>query len=59
MLHEDESLIEWHNQFDNVEDLCREYIKENPKYRTGHRNSGIISELWWSWEKIEILCDIE
>jgi hypothetical protein len=28
-------------------------------YRTGHRNSGIISELWWSWEKIEILCDIE
>ncbi len=59
MLHEDESLIEWRNQFDNVEDLCKEFIKVNPMYQTGHINSAIISELWWTGEKIEILCDIE
>ena len=59
MLHEDESLIEWYNQFDNVEDLCKEFIKVNPMYWSGHRNASIISLLWWSGEKIEVLCRLE
>ena len=58
-LHEDESLIEWRNQFDNVEDLCKEFIKVNPMYWSGHRNASIISLLWWSGEKIEVLCRLE
>ena len=56
ILHEDSSLIEWNNQFDNVEDLCKEFIKVNPMYWSGHRNTSIVSLLWWSGEKIEILC---
>ena len=59
ILHEDESLIEWRNQFDNVEDLCNEFIKVNPMYWSGHRNTSIVSLLWWSGEKIEILCRLE
>ena len=59
MLHEDESLIEWYNQFDNVEDLCKEFIKVNPMYWSGHKNASIISLLWWSGEKIEVLCRLE
>ena len=59
MLHEDESLIEWRKQFDNVEDLCKEFIKVNPMYWSGHRNSSIVSLLWWSGEKIEVLCRLE
>ena len=59
MLHEDESLIEWYNQFDNVEDLCNEFIKVNPMYWSGHRNTSIVSLLWWSGEKIEVLCRLE
>ena len=59
ILHEDESLIEWRNQFDNVEDLCKEFIKVNPMYWSGHRNASIISLLWWSGEKIEVLCRLE
>lgn len=57
--YKDESVVEWRNQFETVEDFCSEFIKENPMYWTGHINSEIISELWWTGEKIEILCDIE
>jgi hypothetical protein len=28
-------------------------------YRSGHRNASIISLLWWSGEKIEVLCRLE
>ena len=59
MLHEDESLIEWRTQFDNVEDLCKEFIKVNPMYWSGHKNESVISLLWWSGEKIEVLCKLE
>ena len=59
ILHEDESLIEWRNHFDNVEDLCKEFIKVNPMYWSGRRNASIISLLWWSGEKIEVLCRLE
>ena len=57
--YKDESVVEWRNQFETVEDFCSEFIKENPMYWTGHRNLAIVSELWWPGEKIEILCDIE
>ena len=57
--YKDESVAEWRNQFETVEDFCAEFIKENPMYWTGHRNLAIVSELWWPWEKIEVLCDIE
>ncbi len=59
ILHEDESLIEWRNHFNNVEDLCKEFIKVNPMYWSGRRNASIISLLWWSGEKIEVLCRLE
>ena len=59
ILHEDSSLIEWHNQFDNVEDLCEEFIKVNPMYRSGHRNTSIVSLLWWNGEKVEVLCKLD
>lgn len=59
ILHEDESLIEWYNQFDNIENLCKEFIKVNPMYWSGHRNTSIVSLLWWSGEKIEVLCRLE
>lgn len=55
----DVDIIDWYNQFETVEDFCAEFIKENPMYWTGHRNLAIVSELWWPWEKIEVLCDIE
>ena len=45
ILYEDVSLIEWRNQFDNVEDLCNEFIKVNPMYWSGHRNTSIVSLL--------------
>ena len=57
--YKDESVVEWRNQFETVEDFCSEFIKENPMYWTGHRNLAIVSELWLTGEKIEILCDIE
>jgi len=59
LLYNDESLIQWRNEFNNLEDLCREFIKVNPMYWTGHRNAAIVSELWWSWKLIEVLCKIE
>jgi len=59
ILYEDVSLIEWRNQFDNVEDLCNEFIKVNPMYWSGHRNTSIVSLLRWSGEKFEVLCRLE
>lgn len=57
--YKDESVAQWRNQFETVEDFCWEFIKENPMYWTGYRNAAIVSLLWWPGEKIEILCDIE
>ena len=57
-LYKDESVVEWRNQFETLEDFCSEFIKVNPMYWE-HRNLAIVSELWWPWEKIEVLCDIE
>ena len=54
-----ESVVEWRNEFETVEDFCWEFIKENPMYWTGHRNAAIVSLLWWPGENIEVLCDIE
>ena len=59
ILHEDESLIEWRRKYDNVEDLCREFIKVNPMYMSGHENAAIVSEIWWSGEKFEVLCKLD
>lgn len=55
----DVDIIDWFNQFETVEDFCAEFIKVNPMYWSGHRNLSIVSLLWWPWEKIEVLCDIE
>lgn len=54
----DVDIIDWFNQFETVEDFCAEFIKVNPMYWE-NRNMAIVSELWWPWEKIEVLCDIE
>lgn len=59
MLYEDESVIEWRNEFETLEDFCWEFIKVNPMYLSGHKNAAIVWLLWWLWEKIEVLCDIE
>jgi len=58
MLNGDESLIEWRNQFDNVEYLCEEFVKINPMYWTCHENVPVGSLLWWSGERIEVLCKL-
>lgn len=59
VLYEDETVVEWRNQFETIEDFCDEYIKINPMYWSGHRNAAIVSLLWWPWELIEVLCEIE
>ena len=54
LLHEDESIIEWHNQFENTESFCAEFVKTNPMY---YNESIWIDEswqpVWWDWEIIE------
>ena len=57
--YKDESLVEWRNQFETLEDFCSEFIKVNPMYLSGHRNAAIVSELWWPGEKIEVLCKVD
>ena len=59
VLYKDESVVEWRNEFEAVEDFCGEYIKVNPMYWTGHRNAAVVSLLWWTWELIEVLCSVE
>lgn len=53
-LYEDESIIEWHNQFENTESFCAEFVKTNPMY---YNDSIWIDEswqpVWWDWEIIE------
>ena len=53
----DIDIVDWYNQFENVQDFCAEFIKVNPMYQTGHRNLAIVSLLWWNGEIIEVLCD--
>ena len=54
--YKDESVVERRNQFETLEDFCVEFIKVNPMYWTGHRNAAVVSLLWWSGEKFEVLC---
>lgn len=60
MLYEDESIIELHNQFENTQDFCTEFIKTNPMF---YNDTIWINELWESilqdWEIIENSEEIE
>lgn len=53
-LYEDESIIELHNQFENTEDFCAEFIKTNPIF---YNDTIWIDEswepIWRDWEIIE------
>ena len=53
-LYEDESVIELHNQFENTEDFCAEFIKTNPIF---YNDTIWIDEswepIWRDWEIIE------
>lgn len=54
MLYEDESIIEQHNQFENTEDFCTEFVKTNPMF---YNDVIWINESWESiwrdWETTE------
>ena len=53
-LYEDESVIELHNQFENTEDFCTEFVKTNPMF---YNNIVWIDEswepIWQDWKIIE------
>lgn len=54
LLHEDKSIIEWHNQFENTESFCAEFVKTNPMF---YNDTIWIDEqwepIWLDWETIE------
>ena len=54
MLHEDESVIELYNQFENTEDFCAEFVKTNPMF---YNDIVWINEswepIWQDWETVE------
>lgn len=54
----DIDIVNWFNEFDSVEDFCEEFIKINTGYWE-NRNKAIVSELWWTWEVVEVLCRID
>lgn len=53
-LYEDESIIAQHNQFENTEDFCTEFVKTNPMF---YNDIIWINEsweqIWQDWEIIE------
>lgn len=53
-LYEDESIIELHNQFENTQDFCTEFVKTNPMF---YNDTIWINEswepIWQNWEIIE------
>lgn len=52
-LYEDESLIEFYNQFESTEDFCIEFVKTNPMF---YNNAIGIDESWEPvWQDREII----
>ena len=53
-LYEDDSVIELHNQFENTEDFCTEFVKTNPMfYNDIVWIDGLWEAVWQGWEIVE------
>ena len=53
-LYEDDSVIELHNQFENTEDFCAEFVKTNPMfYNDIVWIDGLWEAVWQGWEIVE------